>query len=89
MKNVKELIEGVIARQGKTKKEVAESAGMSAGSFNKMLINPTTETLMRIASALGVKPWELIYEGDIENHSSGETSIKCPKCGEKIKIKVE
>ena len=62
---------------------------MSAGSFNKMLNNPTADTLARIATALGVKPWELIYDNESDLPPSNGTTIKCPRCGEEIKIKVE
>ena len=58
--NVKEIIEYHIAKSGKQKKQIAKLAGMNAGSFNKMLSNPTARTLKSLADALGIKPYELL-----------------------------
>ena len=90
--NIKEIIEYHIAKSGKTKKQIAESAKMAAGSFNRLLSNPTADTIKRLADALGIKPYELLQtEADVQAEGKPEPSneLLCPHCGKPIKIILE
>lgn len=53
----------LIASKGMTQAELADKAGLSRASVNKLLKHgskPRLDTLGRIAKALGVKPSELL-----------------------------
>ena len=84
-------IRAVIKRQGWTLERLADemynsktgAKGVSQASVSQILNgNPTLDKLKEIASIIGVSVSELVGDGD-------RTMIRCPKCGELIKIEVK
>lgn len=75
-------------RQGITLQELAERIGIARSTLANTLSkgNPTIETLGKIARALEVPISELLDDG---NSGDGDISIKCPKCGNSINLKIE
>ena len=80
--DIKSHIEARIREAGMTKKEVAAKMGAHAGSLNSMLEAPSWPTLERVAKALGCDVPQLFSD-------STASVIRCPQCGQEIKIKVE
>jgi len=77
-------IKEVIKEKGFSVSSLADKLGIKQESLSRAINgNPTVETLNKIAEALGVSVAELFER---PNDSS---VIKCPKCGEEIRIKVE
>lgn len=82
---IRTIIEKRIAESGKTKREVTELAGINSGNLNKMLDSPSWPTLERIAQALGITVSELVADPS----NTIEPIMRCPRCGQEIKIKIE
>ncbi len=80
-------IKKVFSRYGLTSKEVAERMGIAPNNLSMTIKkgNPTYSTLCEIAKAVGCSIYELIAD-DEENKA---TTVICPKCGAKLKIKVD
>lgn len=53
-------IEDIRKKKGMTKAALADKIGVRSQNLNKLLNNPTFDTLQRVADALGVAPWQLI-----------------------------
>ena len=79
-KNIKaNFAEELLKERGLTMNDLAASIGTTQTSISRMLGengNPTYETLVKVASALGVDIKELF----------GPSSIPCPHCGKPIEI---
>jgi ribosome-binding protein aMBF1 (putative translation factor) len=63
-----EVIEGAREREDLTKKELADRAGLDASSVRRLLTsktgNPTSETTVRLLSALRIKLEAVLPSGD-------------------------
>ena len=69
--------------KGVTSASIAEAIGIHKVSVSNIIngkLNPSTETLERFASALGVEVWELLISKE-EIIEQDKNSITCPKCG--------
>ncbi len=85
-------IKEVIKEKGLTQKELADKLGMTTVGLSQILSGkPSYTTLEKIASALGVKIWELLVsKEEIIGEQEGKSpTIICPNCGKEIMIKVE
>ena len=88
---IKELME----EKGVTSISMAAAIGVHKVSFSNIIngkINPSAETLEKIAEALGVEMWELFKSktelvGQITEES--KNTITCPKCGAKFDLRKE
>lgn len=68
-------IETIRKERGLTKAALANKIGVRSQNLNKLLKNPTVETLQRVADALGVAPWQLIANPeDIRANLSGDNT---------------
>ncbi|MBQ8520017.1 MAG: helix-turn-helix transcriptional regulator [Bacteroides sp.] len=82
---IKELME----EKGVTSVSMATSIGIHKVSFSNIIngkINPSAETLEKIAEALGVEMWELFASKE-EIVNQDKNTITCPKCGAKFELK--
>lgn len=78
-------IKEAIKDYGTSISEVAERMGISRFTLSTHVNgNPSTEILLRIASAIGCPVTELF-----EQPKKDTLSITCPSCGKDINIKVE
>ncbi len=85
-------IKEVIKEKGLTQKELADKLGMTTVGLSQILSGkPSYTTLEKIASALGVKVWELLVSREeiIGEQEGKSPTIICPHCGKEIIIKVE
>ena len=76
---IKEIMEG----KGVTSVSLAEAVGIHKVSVSNIIngkINPSAETLEKIAEALGVEMWELFASKE-EIVNKDKNIIRCPKCG--------
>ena len=76
---IKEIMEG----KGVTSVSLAEAVGIHKVSVSNIIngkINPSAETLEKIAEALGVEMWELFASKE-EIVNKDKNTICCPKCG--------
>lgn len=86
-------IKEVLKEKGMTAKSLSEKMNKAPQYINNIINGgkgASLNTLSEIASVLNVPVSSLF--ADYKSSStipSSETAIKCPKCGEKIKIKVE
>lgn len=83
-------------------KEIMQEKGVTSASLSTMIgihkvsisniingkLNPSAETLERIAEALGVEMWELFASKE-EIVSKDKNTIICPKCGARFELKEE
>lgn len=83
-------------------KEIMQEKGVTSASLSTMIgihkvsvsniingkLNPSAETLERIAEALGVEMWELFASKE-EIMEQDKNTIICPKCGAKFELKEE
>ena len=81
-------------------KEIMQEKGVTSASLSTMIgihkvsisniingkINPSAETLEKIAEALGVEMWELFASKE-EIVNQDKDTITCPKCGAKFELK--
>ena len=75
--------------KGVTSVSMATSIGIHKVSFSNIIngkINPSAETLEKIAEALGVEMWELFASKE-EIVNQDKNTITCPKCGAKFELK--
>lgn len=81
MLRIKELLK----EKGVTAKQLAEKLGKSESSVSLTIKNgnPTTDTLEKIAVALGVHVTELF------DNASSHVSLTCPKCGCKLSVNID
>ena len=82
---IKELME----EKGVTSVSMATYIGIHKVSFSNIIngkINPSAETLEKIAEALGVEMWELFASKE-EIVNQDKNTITCPKCGAKFELK--
>lgn len=90
-------IKSIIKQKGIKQKELAEKLGMSIQQLNNTISGRNTASMAvfeRIAEALDVEFWQLFAPEGIgyiqeETLPKDELTIKCDKCGNTIKIKVE
>lgn len=80
-------IDGLLKHLGVTKAELARRTGISPGNLNGALVNPTEETIRRIAFALDISAGELLDYS--ENRSMDSDNLVCPHCGRRIIVKLE
>lgn len=81
-------IKEILAQQHKTNKWLAEETNLSEIGIGKIVMgktSPTSETIQKIATALGV-PCGALFD-DYKEQPKG--TLVCPKCGYEIKIKAE
>ena len=81
---IKELMEV----KGITSASIAEKVGIHKVSVSNIIngkINPSTETLDKVANALGVQVWELLVSKE-EVMEQDKNAIVCPKCGARFVI---
>lgn len=84
---MKTRIKELCREKGMTISSIAEQIGTTQTSLSRALGdngNPTLETLVKIATALGVTISELFDQP--KSHTAG---ITCPHCGKNINIKAE
>ena len=85
---IKELME----EKGVTSVSMAAAIGVHKVSFSNIIngkINPSAETLEKIADALGVEMWELFKsKNEIASEIAEEkkNAIPCPYCGKDIDV---
>ena len=53
-------IKEILAQKGLTQKELANKLGVKQATVSATILRPSFPTLERIASALGVEPWQLL-----------------------------
>lgn len=81
----------LLSEKGMTAKSLAASTGLTEMGLSKIITgksSPNAETIVKIASALGVSCGALFddYEDcSVANHSA----MSCPYCGHELKVNVE
>jgi transcriptional regulator with XRE-family HTH domain len=73
-----ERIKKVRKQKGMTQKELADKLGITNNSLSRYEIGerqPPVDMLEKIANALGVQMWELLYDGNIEFNNNVEKDI--------------
>ena len=93
-KDTDHIIKEVIKKKGTTIKELAEKMGIYRESLQRMLINPSYPTLVKVATALDVPIWQLFaspeeMEKEYGGGGADPCGAKCPHCGGALNIKVE
>lgn len=81
---IKEIMEG----KGVTSVSLAEAVGIHKVSVSNIIngkINPSAETLEKIAEALGVEMWELFASKE-DVMKQNKNTIPCPYCGKDIDV---
>ena len=76
-------IKEIMEEKGVTSVSLAEAVGIHKVSVSNIIngkINPSAETLEKIAEALGVEMWELFASKE-EIVNKDKNVIYCPKCG--------
>lgn len=82
-------IKEILKEKGMTIIELSELLGVSRQALSKQIQGKMlVETAEKIARALDVPMWRL-FASESDLPSSDGTTLKCPRCGEEIKIKVE
>lgn len=82
-------IKEIMEEKGLTSVSVAAAIGVHKVSFSNIIngkINPSVETLERIAEALEVEMWELFASKE-EIVDKDKNTITCPKCGARFELK--
>lgn len=87
MNRIKELLK----EKGFTQQEFADKLGVTRIAVVKMLAgNPSQSALEKIATALGVPMWQLFASPEeVGRAISKGPRVRCPHCGQPIKIKIE
>lgn len=89
---MKSRIKEIMEAKGVTSVSLAEAVGIHKVSVSNIIngkINPSAETLEKIAEALGVEMWELFKsKSEIVEEIKEETknTIPCPYCGKPIDV---
>ena len=77
-------VKEVIKAKGFTMQQVADMLGITRDTLTRNInVNPTIETLEKIAKALGTSVSDLLDEERLEED---QNTITCPKCGTKFKM---
>lgn len=86
-------IKEIMQEKGVTSASLSTMVGIHKVSVSNIIngkLNPSTETLEKIAEALGVEMWELFKSKSElveEITEEAKNTITCPKCGTKIEFK--
>ena len=83
-------IKEVIKEKGLTQKELADRMGISLSAVKQMIgaSSLTTDTLRKMADALGVEVWEFFTTSEhISSASANCITGNCPHCGKPITVK--
>lgn len=85
-------IKDVAQEKGYTQKELAEKIGIALPTmkYYYTATSLSTETLEKIASALGVDVWELLEDRNeiLSKIKTDTTNLHCPHCGKPISVKL-
>lgn len=84
LKNMELLIKDIAKEKGITLNEIAEKVGITQPSISRIVngrMNPTLDTLEKIADSLGVGITELFKRED--------KGLICPHCGNNIKVDIQ
>ena len=85
-------IKEIMQEKGVTSASLSTMVGIHKVSVSNIIngkLNPSTETLEKIAEALGVEMWELFKsKSELVEEITEETknTITCPKCGTRFKM---
>jgi transcriptional regulator with XRE-family HTH domain len=81
-------IKEVMKEKHLTQQELADRMGISLSGVKKMVgaKSLTTDTLDKIAGAIGVPVWQLMVSPDVVAGSLNGNVINCPHCGKPIKF---
>lgn len=85
-------IKEVCKEKGVKVMDLSTMIGVSQTNTSNIIngkVNPSLETLEKIASALNVPMWQLFASPEEIQPQSDGASITCPNCGKSIKIKAE
>lgn len=85
-------IKEVCKEKGVKVMDLSTMIGVSQTNTSNIIngkVNPSLETLEKIASALNVPMWQLFASPEEIQPQSDGVSITCPNCGKSIKIKVD
>lgn len=83
---IKSLLKGL----GLTQQDLADKMGLQLQSIKQMLNKSSlrTDTLKRIADALGVPMWQLFASREeVMGENAGQVTASCPHCGKPITIR--
>ena len=75
-------IKEVIKEKGYSMSDFAEILGMSRESLSRIIKNPSSPTLEKLSSALGVPVWQFFASPDEVK------TMVCPHCGKEIHITI-
>jgi transcriptional regulator with XRE-family HTH domain len=81
-------IKEIMEEKGVTSVSLAEAVGIHKVSVSNIIngkINPSAETLEKIAEALGVEMWELFASKE-DVMKQNKNTIPCPYCGKDIDV---
>ena len=90
---MKSRIKEIMQEKGVTSANLSAMIGIHKVSVSNIIngkINPSAETLEKIAEALGVEMWELFKsKSEIVEEIAEEkkNTITCPKCGAKFDLR--
>lgn len=85
-------IKEVCKEKGVKVMDLSTMIGVSQTNTSNIIngkVNPSLETLEKIATALNVPMWQLFASPEEIQPQSDGVSITCPNCGKSIKIKVD
>lgn len=96
--NIKDRVVALCKEKGTTMTQLAKDINISQGSFSSMIQKSvTTDVVERIATALGVEPFELfVTHEEIEEERKRRmarlavpnATVLCPCCGKKICVTI-
>lgn len=93
---MKIYVNEVRKRRKVTQKELARRMGLSLTSVKRLCYDGAkgrelrVNTVARIAEALDVPVWRLLYHPSISlKQELEEAEIKCPRCGKKIAVRLD